>query len=29
MTAPVLVLTARAIWHDTVVGIDSGADDYV
>ena len=28
-TVPVLVLTARASWHDTVVGIDSGADDYV
>jgi two-component system OmpR family response regulator len=29
MTAPVLVLTARGSWHDKVVGIDSGADDYV
>jgi two-component system, OmpR family, response regulator len=29
MTAPVLVLTARASWHEKVVGIDSGADDYV
>lgn len=29
VTAPVLVLTARGIWHDKVVGIDSGADDYV
>jgi two-component system OmpR family response regulator len=28
-TAPVLVLTARASWHEKVVGIDSGADDYV
>lgn len=26
---PVLVLTARGSWHDTVQGIDSGADDYV
>ena len=26
---PVLVLTARGSWHETVVGIDSGADDYV
>ena len=29
MTAPVLVLTARGSWHEKVVGIDSGADDYV
>jgi len=29
MTAPVLVLTARGTWHEKVVGIDSGADDYV
>jgi two-component system OmpR family response regulator len=29
VTAPVLVLTARASWHEKVVGIDSGADDYV
>ena len=29
MTAPVLVLTARGTWHDKVLGIDSGADDYV
>ena len=28
-TAPVLVLTARGSWHEKVVGIDSGADDYV
>jgi two-component system OmpR family response regulator len=27
--APVLVLTARGTWHDKVLGIDSGADDYV
>jgi two-component system, OmpR family, response regulator len=26
---PVLVLTARASWHEKVQGIDSGADDYV
>jgi two-component system OmpR family response regulator len=26
---PVLVLTARSSWHDKVVGIDEGADDYV
>jgi len=26
---PVLVLTARDTWHEKVVGIDSGADDYV
>jgi two-component system, OmpR family, response regulator len=26
---PVLVLTARATWHEKVVGIDTGADDYV
>ena len=26
---PVLVLTARGSWHDKVVGIDGGADDYV
>jgi two-component system OmpR family response regulator len=29
ITTPVLVLTARGSWHDKVVGIDSGADDYV
>jgi len=29
MDVPVLVLTARAGWHETVTGIDSGADDYV
>jgi two-component system OmpR family response regulator len=27
--APVLVLTARATWHEKVQGIDGGADDYV
>jgi two-component system OmpR family response regulator len=26
---PVLVLTARGSWHEKVVGIDEGADDYV
>ncbi len=26
---PVLVLTARGSWHETVHGIDEGADDYV
>jgi two-component system OmpR family response regulator len=26
---PVLVLTARASWHEKVTGIDGGADDYV
>jgi two-component system OmpR family response regulator len=26
---PVLVVTARGSWHETVEGIDSGADDYV
>jgi two-component system, OmpR family, response regulator len=29
LAMPVLVLTARASWHEKVVGIDSGADDYV
>jgi two-component system, OmpR family, response regulator len=29
VTAPVLVLTARGSWHEKVVGIDSGADDYM
>jgi two-component system OmpR family response regulator len=29
VTAPVLVLTARGSWHEKVVAIDSGADDYV
>jgi two-component system OmpR family response regulator len=29
MTVPVLVLTARGSWHETVHGIDEGADDYV
>ncbi len=26
---PVLILTARASWHDKVEGIDAGADDYL
>ena len=26
---PVLVLTARDMWHDKVAGIDAGADDYL
>jgi two-component system OmpR family response regulator len=26
---PILVLTARASWHEKVEGIDAGADDYV
>jgi len=26
---PVLILTARGSWHEKVVGIDGGADDYV
>ena len=26
---PVLVLTARGSWHEKVVGIDGGADDYL
>jgi two-component system OmpR family response regulator len=29
LTFPVLVLTARASWHEKVQGIDGGADDYV
>jgi two-component system OmpR family response regulator len=29
ITVPVLVLTARGSWHEKVIGIDSGADDYV
>ena len=29
MRVPVLVLTARASWHEKVKGIDDGADDYV
>jgi two-component system, OmpR family, response regulator len=29
VTTPVLVLTARGSWHEKVIGIDTGADDYV
>jgi two-component system, OmpR family, response regulator len=29
LRVPVLVLTARASWHERVAGIDQGADDYV
>lgn len=29
LAVPVLVLTARGSWHETVEGIDTGADDYV
>jgi two-component system, OmpR family, response regulator len=29
LTVPVLVLTARGSWHEKVLGIDDGADDYV
>ena len=29
VAVPVLVLTARSSWHEKVLGIDSGADDYV
>ena len=29
LSAPVLVLTARASWHEKVTGIDLGADDYM
>jgi two-component system, OmpR family, response regulator len=29
MSTPVLILTARGSWHEKVVGIDSGADDYM
>ncbi len=29
LAVPVLVLTARASWHEKVTGIDSGADDYL
>jgi two-component system OmpR family response regulator len=29
LQVPVLVLTARGSWRETVEGIDSGADDYV
>ena len=29
LAVPVLILTARASWHEKVLGIDSGADDYL
>lgn len=29
LTMPVLILTARGSWHEKVIGIDSGADDYM
>jgi two-component system OmpR family response regulator len=29
ISSPVLILTARASWHEKVQGIDVGADDYV
>jgi two-component system, OmpR family, response regulator len=29
LAVPVLVLTARGSWHEKVMGIDDGADDYV
>jgi two-component system OmpR family response regulator len=29
LDVPVLVLTARGSWHEKVLGIDSGADDYM
>ena len=29
MTAPILILTARGSWPERVLGIDSGADDYL
>jgi two-component system OmpR family response regulator len=29
VTTPVLVLTARGSWHEKVIGIDTGADDYM
>jgi two-component system OmpR family response regulator len=29
LTTPVLILTARGSWHEKVLGIDGGADDYV
>lgn len=29
INVPVLILTARDHWHDRVLGIDAGADDYV
>ncbi len=29
LATPVLILTARGSWHEKVLGIDGGADDYV
>ncbi|HET7619852.1 MAG TPA: response regulator transcription factor [Vicinamibacterales bacterium] len=29
IAVPVIVLTARGSWHEKVIGIDGGADDYV
>lgn len=29
LSIPVLILTARDHWHDKVLGIDAGADDYL
>ena len=29
LTVPVLILTARGSWHEKVLGIDEGADDFV
>lgn len=29
LAVPILVVTARGSWHETVDGIDAGADDYV
>jgi len=29
IAVPVLILTARSSWHEKVLGIDGGADDYV
>jgi two-component system OmpR family response regulator len=29
VAVPVLILTARGSWHEKVLGIDSGADDYM
>jgi DNA-binding response OmpR family regulator len=26
---PVLILTARSAWHEKVMGMDAGADDYL
>ena len=26
---PILVLTARGLWQDKVVGLEAGADDYM